>query len=123
MNSYYKILELQQYLLYFKAEPAIYKEKYLKLLTQTRRESESFLMALEDSRIEKENLMKVIKARDETILALEKKNEDSLYLVKVIQNKLGYDFTIAHASTMTVSKLMTRSAQTLYSQNHVEIQA
>ena len=101
LNNYFKVLDLQECVCYLKAEPQVYKERYLKLLTASRRESERFLMALEDARLEKHQLYQVIKGKEDEIVEMEKRNEDSLFLVKVLQKKLGYEFTIAHAQTMT----------------------
>ena len=45
----------------------MWKERFLKLKTQYRREGEAFLMMLEDERLEQERLYNIIAAKDKEI--------------------------------------------------------
>mmetsp|Transcript_26144 Transcript_26144/g.34932 ORF Transcript_26144/g.34932 Transcript_26144/m.34932 type:complete len:125 (+) Transcript_26144:863-1237(+) len=62
-----KIDELKQIIVFLKAEPTVWKERYMRLLTQLRRETERKNMAMEDRRLEIVSLKKTIEGRDQRI--------------------------------------------------------
>ena len=122
-NNYEKIVEQQQYILCLSAEPLLLKERHLKLMTQLRREGERHSMEKEELRQEILRLYRVIDSKDEHIRLLDKRHEDSQYLITVIKQKLGADFDISHKLIQATAPMRETIVQTLYPQNHVSIQA
>lgn len=121
--NYHKILELQELVLYLRAEPYVVKQKNLQLLTRLRREGERHAMELEERRLEQEQFMRQMEKKDEVVEELNRRHEEHAYLIKVIRRKLGNDFAIAHAFTNTETEYAKKLVQTDYPANHVSIQA
>ena len=97
LNNYHKILELQELVLFLKAEPIVVKQHYLRVLTRMRRAGEKQLMELEDKRLDQLVFIRTIEAKDEEIKELNRRHDESAYLIKVMRRKIGNDFAIAHA--------------------------
>ena len=126
LANYNKIIEMQEHIICLTVEPSLHKERYLKLITQLRREGERHLMDKEDLRQEILRLHRVIESKDLTIAQVEKKEADSLYLVSVIKKKLGKggkDFSIAHTGIQTGPTVRNFETQTVIEVDHVAIQA
>lgn len=113
MNSYHKIVELQQQVCYLLAAPTLLKKKYLQLMTKHRREGELRLVEIEEERHVRMDYQKVIDGKDLEIKKLGERIEQHLYLIFVLRKKLGNEeFDLSHVYTQTDVVYANHSTQT-----------